>query len=150
MNIELLRADISSLKVDAIVNPANPQLLAGYAPRPEVGQAIIMEGGNLFCKFIIHAVVPRVGEGNEESKLRSATWSSMQRAEELALSSVAFPAMSAGVFGISYERCARIMLGAAVDFRGQARSLRRIVFCLFGKDAYDDFDRVLRELQPTS
>jgi len=56
---------------------------------------------------------------------------------------------TAGVFGISYERCARIMLGAAIDFRGHARSLRRIVFCLFGKEPYDDFDRVLRELQPT-
>lgn len=149
MDIDLLRADVSSLKVDAMVNPANPQLLAGLAPRPSVGEAVITEGGNLFCKFIIHAVVPRVGEGNEEAKLRAATWSSLQRAEELALSSVAFPAMAAGVFGISYERCARIMLAAAIDFRGHARSLRRVVFCLFGKDAFDDFDRVLRELQPT-
>lgn len=149
MDIELLRADISSLKVDAIVNPASAQLIAGYAPRPAVGDAIVTEGGNLFCKFIIHAVVPRLGEGNEEPKLRSATWASLQRAEELALSSVAFPPMSAGVFGISYERCARIMLGTAVDFRGQARSVRRVVFCLFGRDAYDDFDRVLRELQPS-
>ncbi len=149
MDIELLRADISSLKVDAIVNPASAQLIAGYAPRPAVGDAVITEGGNLFCKFVIHAVVPRLGEGNEEPKLRSATWSSLQRAEELALSSVAFPPMSAGVFGISYERCARIMLGTAVDFRAQARSVRRVVFCLFGRDAYDDFDRVLRELQPS-
>jgi O-acetyl-ADP-ribose deacetylase (regulator of RNase III) len=148
MDIELLRADISSLKVDAIVNPASPQLIAGHAPRPEVGDAIITEGGNLFCKFVIHAVVPRAGEADEEKKLRNATWSSLQRAEELAVSSVAFPPMSAGVFGISYERCARIMLGAAVDFRGHARSVRRVVFCLFGSGAYDDFDRVLRELQP--
>jgi O-acetyl-ADP-ribose deacetylase (regulator of RNase III) len=145
MDIELLRADVSSLKVDAIVNPASAQLA-----RARVGEAIVTEGGNLFCKFIIHAVVPRVGEGEEEAKLRRATWSSLQRVEELALSSVAFPPMSAGVFGFSYERCARIMLGAALDFRGQARSLRRVVFCLFGKDAYQDFDRVLQELQPTS
>src|SRR5258706_1279451 len=123
MDIELLRADISSLKVDAIVNPASPQLLNGYAPRPAVGEAIITEGGNLFCKFVIHAVVPQLGEGGEEAKLRSATWSSLQRAEELALSSVAFPAMSAGGVGISYERCARIMLRAAVDFRGHPRSV---------------------------
>jgi O-acetyl-ADP-ribose deacetylase (regulator of RNase III) len=149
MDIELLRADISSLKVDAIVNPASSQLLAGHAPRPAVGDAIITEGGNLFCKFVIHAVVPRMGEGDEESKLRSATLASFRRAEELALSSIAFPPMSAGVFGLSYERCARIMLGAAVDFRGEARSVRRVVFCLFGAGAYDDFDRVLRDLQPT-
>jgi O-acetyl-ADP-ribose deacetylase (regulator of RNase III) len=148
MDIELLRADVSSLKVDAIVNPASPQLIAGYAPRLAAGDAVITEGGNLFCKFVIHAVVPRRGEADEEKKLRNATWSSLQRAEELAVSSVAFPPMSAGVFGISYERCARIMLGAAVDFRGQARSVRRVVFCLFGSSAYDDFDRVLRELQP--
>jgi O-acetyl-ADP-ribose deacetylase len=149
MDIELLRADISSLKVDAIVNPASAQLIAGLAQRLAVGDAIVTEGGNLFCKFVIHAVVPRLGEGNEEPKLRGATWASLQRAEELALSSVAFPPMSTGVFGISYERCARVMIGAAVDFRGHARSLRRVVFCLFGREAYDDFERVLRDLEPT-
>ncbi len=149
MDIELLRADISSLKVDAIVNPASVQLIAGHMPRPVVGDAIVIEGGNLFCKFVIHAVVPRLGEGDEEPKLRNATLSSLRRAEELALSSVAFPPMSAGVFGISYEECARIMIGTAVDFRGQARSLRRVVFCLFGRDAYDDFERVLRNLEPS-
>jgi len=149
MDIELLRADISSLKVDAIVNPASAHLVACFGTGAGVGEAIIVEGGNLFCKFVIHAVVPRLGEGGEETKLRRAIWSSLQRAEELALSSVAFPPMSAGVFGFSYERCARIMLAAAVDFRGDARSLRRVVFCLFGRDSYDDFDRVLRELQPT-
>jgi len=147
MDIELLRADVSSLKVDAIVNPASAQLARGFGGAAQVGEAIVIEGGNLFCKFVIHAFVPRVGEGNEEAKLRSATLASLQRAEELALSSVAFPPMSAGVFGFTYERCARIMLAAAVDFRGQARSLRRVVFCLFGSGAYDDFDRVLRELE---
>src|SRR5258708_39597908 len=111
MNIELLRADISSLKVDAIVNPASAQLIAGYASRPAVGDAVITEGGNLFCKFVIHAVVPRLGEGNEEPKLRSATWSSLQRAEELALSSVAFPPMSAGFFGAPHGSFARSILG---------------------------------------
>ena len=96
MDIELLRADVSSLKVDAIVNPANPQLLAGYTPRPAAGEAIITEGGNLFCKFVIHAIVPRFGDGDEDAKLRNAVWAALKRAEELAIASVAMPPVPAG------------------------------------------------------
>ena len=167
MLIQLLRADITSLKVDAIVNPASSQLqhFAGLGrvvvreggeiiqkesseigPVP-VGEAIVTTGGNLLCKFIIHAVVPRVGEGDEDRKLRSATWSSLERAEELAIESVALPAMSTGAFGFPYERSARIMLGATIDFRQRARSLRRAVYCLFGAEPYQVFDRVLKELE---
>lgn len=142
MHIDLVRADIMSLKADAIVNPTSPQLGHGH----DVGMATVSTGGNVLCKFVIHAVVPRLGEGDEDEKLRRATWSSMQRAEELALESIAFPPMSTGVFGLSYERCARIMLAAAIDFGPHARSLRRVYFAMFGEQAYADFERVLREL----
>jgi O-acetyl-ADP-ribose deacetylase (regulator of RNase III) len=166
MEIELLRADITSLKVDAIVNPSLPNLQhvgtlgrvlvreggkiiqkesSQIGPVP-VGTAVVTTGGNLLCKFIIHAVGPRMGEGDEERKMRSACWSALQRAEELAIASVAFPAMSAGIFGLPLERCAHIMLGASIDFRPQARSLRRVVFCLFGQQPFDIFARILGEL----
>src|SRR5438552_8141125 len=138
------------MKVDAIVNPSDSRLshvagigklivreggqlitkessMIGFVP---VGSAVATTGGNLLCKFVIHAVGPRMGEGDEDGKLRSATWSSLQRAEELAIASVAFPAMSTGVFGFPLERCARVMLGATIDFRPHARPPRNVVYCL--------------------
>jgi len=143
MHIDLVRADITSLRADAIVNPNSSQLAHGA----DVGSATVSTGGNVLCKFVIQAVVPRLGEGDEDAKLRKATISSLERAEELAIESVAFPPMSSGVFGFSYERCAQIMLSAAIDFAPRARSLRRVFFALFGEQAYSDFERVLRGLQ---
>jgi O-acetyl-ADP-ribose deacetylase (regulator of RNase III) len=157
MDIQLIRADVTSLKVDAIVNPTSPLIQPdiagrvlvrkgerederwnGTSPLP-VGTTIVTTGGNLFCRFVIHAVVPRMGEGDEDAKLRATT---------LSIASVALPAMTAGAFGFTYERCARVMLSAAIDFRPQARSLQRAIICLFGKEPYDVFDRVLKELEP--
>ncbi|HVR41663.1 MAG TPA: macro domain-containing protein [Thermoanaerobaculia bacterium] len=148
MHIQLLRADITSIKVDAIVNPASPHVqVAGVGPLP-VGSAVATPGGNLLCKFIIHAVVPRMGEGNEDTKLRAATQSALEKAEELAVASVGLPAMAVGgAFGFTLERCARVMLGTAIDFRRRSRSLQRAVFCLFGQEPYEVFQRVLQELE---
>ena len=137
MHIELLRADITSLKVDAMVNESAP----GSVP---VGQATVTTGGNLLCKFVIHASVPRPGEENGETKLRAATISALERAEELAISSVGIPMM--GSHALTLDRVATVMIQAALDFRSRARSLQRVVFCLFGADAWTAFDRVLREL----
>ncbi|HET7433937.1 MAG TPA: macro domain-containing protein [Thermoanaerobaculia bacterium] len=142
MHIQLLRADVTSLKVDAIVNPASPQLKNGA----RVGSAVAEPGGNLLCRFIITAVVPRMGEGDEDAKLRLATIASLERAEELALASVGLPAMGAGAFGFTFERCARVMLGATLDFRKRARSVERVIYCLFGQESYETFERVLAEL----
>jgi O-acetyl-ADP-ribose deacetylase len=167
MHIQLLRADLTSLKVDAIVNPANPQMQhvgglgreivreGGPAIQKESatnepllpGTAIVTTGGNLLCRFVIHAVVPRMGEGDEDAKLRAATWAALEKAEELAIAAVAFPAMATGTFGFPFERCARVMLGTTIDFRPRARSLQRVVYCLFGKDPHDIFTRVLKELE---
>ena len=167
MRIELLRADITSIKVDAIVNAANPQLQhmgggvagtivreggdviqtesarIGYVP---VGEAVVTSGGNLLCRYVIHAVGPRMGEGDEDQKLRSATLAALERAEELKVGSVAFPAMSTGVFGFPLERCAHVMIATMLDRRPRIRSVKRVVFCLFGQEPYDVFARVLKEL----
>jgi O-acetyl-ADP-ribose deacetylase (regulator of RNase III) len=128
--IELIRADITSLKIDAIVNP-----------RPTggmVGTATVSSGGNVLCKFVITAVVPQRGEQDEEAKLRDATWAALQRAEELAVASVAFPAIAGAA--------AHVVVRAALDFRAHARSLQRVVFCAFSEEIHDQFGRVLQEL----
>lgn len=166
MIIEIIRADITSVNVDAIVNAANSQLqhgagVAGAIAReggPEiqresdaighvpVGQAVVTRGGNLLARYVIHAVGPRMGEGDEDAKLRSATISSLERAEELKIDSLALPAISTGIFGYPVDRCARVMLTAVRDFEPRARSLKRIVFCLFGQPAYDTFQKAMQEL----
>ncbi len=134
MQIELLRADITSMKVDAIVSTSETD-----------DQRV--SGGNLLCRFIIHTPVPRPDEEDAEEKVRRATLASLERAEELAVASVALPAMCAGFSEQMTRRCAEIMLETTVDFGRHARSLQRVVYCLFGEGVYDVFDAVLRDLK---
>lgn len=166
MNIELTQADITTLGVDAIVNAANSHLQhgggvagaivrkggdviqresdrIGYVP---VGNAAVTTAGALPCKYVIHAVGPRMGEGDEDRKLKDATMAALERAEELRIASIAFPAISTGIFGYPVDRCARIMTGAVVEFEPRAKTLERVIFCLFGTDAYSEFERALRDL----
>jgi len=133
VQIQLLRADTTSLKVDALVYPAED----GSA------EPVVVSSGNFLCRFVIHVPVPSAGEGDEEQKLRKATTVALERAEELAVASVGLPPIGTG---FTPERCARIMLSAALDFRARARSLQRAVFCLFGQKEYDAFESVLKEL----
>ena len=131
MKIELVRADLTSLKIDAIVNPRPWGSLPG-------GTATVTSGGNVLCKFIIHVPIPHNGGGDEDRKLRGAAWAALQRAEELAISSVAFPTLSGR---------AHTMIRAALDFGAHARSLQRVVFCAFSEAIHAEFTRVLEELQ---
>lgn len=134
MQIQLLRADTTSLKVDALVYPAES---ADAGP-------VVVSSGNFLCRFVIHVPVPKAGEGDEESKLRNATIVALERAEELAVASVGLPPVGNG---FSVDFCARVMLTATLEFRARARSLQRAVFCLFGQAEYDAFERVLKELE---
>lgn len=141
MNIHLLRADVNSLKVDAFVAPTDPQ------SHGINGRAVVVTGGNLLARFVIHVQVPNADESDADAKLRAATLSAVERAEELAVASVGLPPIATGPFGFSTERCARVMLAATLEHRARARSLQRAVFCLFGKEEYATFERVLGELQ---
>jgi O-acetyl-ADP-ribose deacetylase (regulator of RNase III) len=145
MEIELLRADVSSLKVDAIINPASASKpVAEFGPVP-VGHAVVTIGGNVLCKFVIHAIVPRNGDGDEDSKLRNAMWAALKRAEELAIGSVAMPPVPAS-FGFAADRCWRVLASTALDFRPHARSLQRVVFCAFSEENYQELQRAIEEL----
>jgi O-acetyl-ADP-ribose deacetylase (regulator of RNase III) len=139
MNIELLRADTTSLKADAIVSPT--------ADSARTGTASVITGGNLLCRFVIQTVLPRGGEKDEDAKLRAATTAALQRGEELAIATLAFATMKGDIFGVPLERCARAMLAATIDFRPRARSLRRVIYCLYGGESYAIFDRVKGELE---
>jgi O-acetyl-ADP-ribose deacetylase (regulator of RNase III) len=165
--LELVEGDITEMQTDAIVNAANAQLILGGGVAgairkkggPEiqeecnkiggtfVGGAVITTGGNLKAKYVIHAVGPRMGEGNEDEKLKNATLNSLKLADKNKLKSISFPAISTGIFGFPIQRCAEIMLkttiaylkgSPAVCLAGQT-GLEKVVFCLFGKDSYQIF-----------
>ncbi len=161
--LELVEGDITEMATDAIVNAANDRLILGGGvagairrkggPQIQaecdkiggtfVGGAVITTGGRLKAKHVIHAVGPRMGEGNEDEKLRNATRNSLKIADENGLKSIAFPAISTGIFGFPIQRCAEIMLATAIEYlRGQT-GLERVVFCLYGQDSYDVFARRL-------
>ena len=162
--VELIEGDITGLAVDAIVNPANAQLVlgggvAGAIARKGgdsiqcqcneiggtfVGGAVITGGGNLKAKHVIHAVGPRHGEGDEENKLRSATRNSLKVADENKLSSIAFPAISTGIFGFPMDKCAEIMLSETVDYLKADTSLEKVVFCLYDDEALRIFVQAFR------
>lgn len=164
--IELVEGDITSLAVDAIVNAANTSLqhgggvaaaiaraggriiqeesdAIGYVP---TGSAAVTSAGALPCRYVIHAVGPIWGEGGEDEKLAAATRAAFMRAEELGIESISYPAISAGIYGFPIERCARVMLQQVVKAAEEARSVRRVVFCLFGERAYEAFAKAYREL----
>jgi len=164
--LELVDGDITELDTDAIVNAANSRLILGAgvagaiarkggpAIQAEcnriggtpVGTAAITTGGRLRARHVIHAVGPMMGEGDEDRKLESATRSSLAVAEANGLRSMAFPAVSTGIFGYAMDRCARIMLAVAIERLRSATPLERIVFCLYGHEAYTVFETTLRPL----
>jgi O-acetyl-ADP-ribose deacetylase (regulator of RNase III) len=157
--LELVEGDITEMETDAIVNAANAQLIlgggvAGAVRRKGgptiqqecnkiggtfVGGAVITTGGNLKARHVIHAVGPRMGEGNEDQKLKNATLNSLKLADEHKLKSISFPAVSTGVFGFPIQRCAQIMLETTIDYLRSQTGLEKVVFCLFGRDAYQIF-----------
>ncbi|MGA2324224.1 MAG: macro domain-containing protein [Sedimentisphaerales bacterium] len=161
--LELLDGDITEMDTDAIVNAANAQLVlgggvagairqkGGPAIQQEcdkiggtfVGGAVITTGGKLKAKYVIHAVGPRMGEGNEDTKLKNATLNSLKLADKHNLKSISFPAISAGIFGFPIDRCAEIMLRTAIEYLKAKTGLKKVVFCLFGRESYAVFERQL-------
>lgn len=164
--VAVRRCDITEMETDAIVNAANAQLVLGAGVAgairakggPEiqkecdaiggafVGGAVITTGGNLKARHVIHAVGPRMGEGDEDRKLKNATLNSLKVADENGLASIAFPAISTGIFGFPKERCAHIMLGTVADYLKGGTGLREVVFCLHGEASYEVFSKALESI----
>ncbi len=161
--IELIRGDITEQDVDAIVNPANRHLQMGGGVAGairmkggkeiqdecdrmgaiEVGNAVITGGGRLTARHVIHAVGPRMGEGDEDRKLKDATSNSLKVADENSLKSLAFPAISTGIFGYPLDRCAAVMLMTTKEYLMGETGIEKVVFCLFDSLALDTFEKVL-------
>lgn len=162
-SVKFVKGDITKLKVDAIVNAANSYLkhgggVAGAIVRAggaiiqeesdeivakrgpiKVGEAVFTSGGKLNARYVIHTVGPRNGEGDEEEKLRKATLNSLSLAESLGVRSIAFPAISTGIFGYPKEKCATVMLSAVKEYFEKGGKIEEVIFCLYDDETYDIF-----------
>ena len=151
--IEIIRADITTLNVDAIVNAANSSLLGGggvdgaihRAAGPRLLEATRTLGGtppgtakrtagyDLPARHVIHAVGPiwRGGTAAEDTTLEGAYRASLEIAAEAALESIAFPSISTGIFGFPLDRATRIAHSTARDWLAANEHPRLIVLCVF-------------------
>ena len=164
MEILLTRGDIAQQDAEAIVNAANNHLWMGAGvagaikraggqeiedeavakgPIP-IGEAVVTGGGRLKARYVIHAAVMGRDLRTDADKIRQATQNSLRRADELALKSIAFPALGTGVGGFSLEECARVMLDVVRSHSGGGTSLERVVFVLYDEPAYQAFETVWR------
>ena len=138
--IKLVYGDITHRHVDAIVNAANSYLKHGGGVAAaivrkggtiiqeesdkiiaktgivSVGSAVSTTAGKLPCKAVIHSVGPRMGEGNEDYKLRKAVRSSLLLASKKGFRSISMPAISSGIFGFPKDRCAKILVEESKTF----------------------------------
>ncbi len=138
--LQIVQGDLTEEAVDAIVNAANAQLKHGggvagaisWRGGPQIqaesdawvsqhgpvahDQPAYTQAGALPCRYIIHAVGPVWGEGNEDQKLAAAVTGSLSLADQLGLLSIAFPAISTGIFGFPKEQAARVILAAIRDY----------------------------------
>jgi O-acetyl-ADP-ribose deacetylase (regulator of RNase III) len=155
-----VKGDITESNADAIVNAANSYLqhgggvagaivrrggdiiqeesnAIGYVP---VGGCAITTGGALKARYVIHAVGPRFGEGDEENKLRKTVKNVLELATSKGFKSIAMPAISAGIFGFPKDKCAHILVEETVTFtESKATTLEGIIFYLMDNDIINFF-----------
>ena len=163
--IHIVQGDITKLDVDAIVNAANTTLLGGggvdgaihRAAGPELlaecrtlggcrpGEAKITRGYRLPSRFVIHTVGPvwRGGKHGEPETLANCYRNSLQFAVENEIKTLAFPAISCGVYGYPIKEAAQIAFKATREFLAVIDNPQKVIFVVWGEDVYDAYLQIL-------
>lgn len=164
--IEVIKADITTLDVDAIVNAANTTLLGGggvdgaihRAAGPKLleecrklngcptGMAKITKGYRLSAHYVIHTVGPvwHDGKHNEDALLASCYRESMKRASENNIKTIAFPAISCGVYQFPKERAAKIAISEINKALQKNKHIKKIYLACFDDELYEIYSRLLK------
>lgn len=163
--IEIIQGDITQMQVDAIVNAANTSLLGGggvdgaihRAAGPELldecrtlggcptGEAKITQGYKLPAKYVIHTVGPvwQGGNKHEAELLANCYRNSLQLAVEHGVKTIAFPAISTGVYGYPVKAATDIALRETISFLARHPFLEKVIFVCFGKDVFAVYKEVM-------
>jgi len=169
MNERILieKGDITKLKVDAIVNAANTSLLGGggvdgaihRAAGPELlefnrklggcqtGDAKLSPGFNLPAKYIIHTVGPIWigGKNDEDNLLANCYKNSLKLAVENGIKTIAFPAISTGIYRFPLERATKIAVTEVKKFSSKNTSIEKVIFVCFDEETYQEYKNILEE-----
>jgi len=165
--IEIIQGDITKINVDAIVNAANSSLLGGggvdgaihRAGGPEIleacrkiiarqggcktGEAVITTAGKLNAKFVIHTVGPvwNGGQKEEAEKLSNCYKNSLQLAVDNGCKSIAFPAISTGVYGYPIDKAAKVAVETVMEFLSHDSTLEKVIFVCFGEENFNSISK---------
>jgi len=165
--IKVKRGDITTEKVDAVVNAANSTLLGGggvdgaihrrggsaileecreirktkYPDGLPAGEAVMTTGGEMPAKYVIHTVGPiwHGGKKGEEKKLKDCYLNSLKVAVDNQCKTIAFPAISTGVYGYPRELAAKVSSKAAKDFLEEHKEIEKVIFVFFSEDDMEIF-----------
>lgn len=165
--IEIKTGDITKQDVDAVVNAANNSLLGGAgvdgaihrAAGPQLlefnrklggcrtGEAKISPGFNLPAKYIIHTVGPvwKGGKENEDKLLANCYINSLKLADENCVNSIAFPAISTGIYGFPSDLAAKVAIGEVKKFVKKNESIKKIVFVCFDEITFNIYNRLVEQ-----
>lgn len=165
-SIEIIQGDITKLQIDAIVNAANHTLLGGggvdgaihRAAGPELleecktlegcktGEAKITKGYNLHAKYVIHTVGPIYGreKGKEDDLLADCYKNCLKLAVENSIKTIAFPAISTGVYGFPKDKAAKIVYQTVKVFIKNNKKIEKVIFVLFSEKDIQIFKEAIK------